>query len=157
MTTLTHVSIREAQQADLPHLTALLEQNDMVTEGLLAPGTRCWLVETTSENSTPELVGLAGLEYSDSAALIRSVLVRKDFRGQGIGAALVDCVLESARQAGYRQVYCFSTDAIDYWNHAGFTRVEVAELVSVLPLAPQVLHFERIGWLPTEVAWRKAL
>jgi hypothetical protein len=30
----------------------------------------------------------------------------------------------------------------------------VPELVAALPDAPQVHQYSRMGWLPTEVAWR---
>jgi hypothetical protein len=35
--------------------------------------------------------------------------------------------------------------------------VPVSEVVAALPDCPQVNHFDRIGWLPTEIAWRKDL
>ena len=31
------------------------------------------------------------------------------------------------------------------------------EVVAALPDSPQVNHFEHVGWLPAEIAWRKDL
>ena len=39
----------------------------------------------------------------------------------------------------------------------GFHEVPVSELIAVLPDAPQVHRYEMLGWLPTEVAWRRDL
>ena len=39
----------------------------------------------------------------------------------------------------------------------GFHEVPVPELVAALPAAPQVRHYDALGWLPTEVAWRRDL
>jgi hypothetical protein len=37
----------------------------------------------------------------------------------------------------------------------GFRQVPVAELVAALTGTFQVLYYDRRGWLPTEVAWRR--
>ena len=146
-------SIREATQNDLPLLLDLLRQCDLVTEGVLQSGTRYWV----AESDVQQLIGLAGLEFGQDAVLLRSVGVHPDFQKRGIGTALVKQTLTMAAKAGVRYAYCFSTDAQTYWAHSGFRKVSVTELVDALPDAPQVIHFARIGWLPTEVAWRKDL
>jgi N-acetylglutamate synthase-like GNAT family acetyltransferase len=147
------ISIRQANRDDAQRLCTLLSQIDLVTEGVLAEGTRYWL----TEDHTGALIGLVGAEYGQDAVLLRSAAVHPDFRGRGIGTILVQHVLVESQDLGLQRVYCFSTDAGAYWQRCGFWEVPVAELVEALPNAPQVLHFERIGWLRTEIAWRKDL
>jgi N-acetylglutamate synthase-like GNAT family acetyltransferase len=144
---MTSFTIREASAADVPALVALLQDEHMRTEGVLDFGTRYWLAETPDSAT----VGLIGVEYAIGAALVRSALVRADLRGQGIGAALLARALESA--AGQR-IYLFSTDAGTYWVQQGFVEVSVSEVVDALPNAPQVVLFDELGWLRTEVAYR---
>lgn len=144
-------TLREALPGDLENLIALLERLGLVTEGVLVPGTAYWLAETPMGR----LLGLVGVEFgTTNAALLRSAAVLPELQRRGIGRALVNRAFEACRACGIATIYCFSTDAGDYWQHLGFREAPVTELVEALPAAPQVLHFGRIGWLPTEVAWR---
>jgi N-acetylglutamate synthase-like GNAT family acetyltransferase len=146
-------TIREALPVDTVRLCTLLSQIELVTDGVLVTGTRYWV----AEDSTGNVIGVGGAEYGKDAVLLRSAAVHPDCRGLGIGTKLVQCVFDASQQLGIRHVYCFSTDAGEYWQRLGFREVPVDELVEELPAAPQVLHFARIGWLPTEIAWRKDL
>jgi N-acetylglutamate synthase-like GNAT family acetyltransferase len=148
-----HVTIREATASDLAPIAALLEHAGLGAEDVLVPGTRYWV----AEGSSGELIGAIGAEYGVSALLLRSMAVLRVARGHALGAALVEYALAAARSAGYRVAYLFSTDAGPYWERRGFREVPVPELVAALPDAPQVRHYDRIGWLPTEVAWRRDL
>jgi N-acetylglutamate synthase-like GNAT family acetyltransferase len=51
-------------------------------------------------------------------------------------------------------VYCFSTDAQEYWAHIGFVGVPASAVLQRVPQVPQVLQFADLGRVPTEVAWR---
>lgn len=81
-------------------------------------------------------------------------LVCEPFRGQGVGRLLVAQILHAALVHRIDAVYCFSTDAQEYWAHMGFVEVPVSAVLERLPQVPQVLQFADLGWLPTEVAWR---
>ena len=58
---------------------------------------------------------------------------------------------------GLKAVYLFSTGVGDYWQRQGFKETSVSEVVHHMPGAYQVKLFDRLGWLPTEVAYRYAL
>ncbi len=146
--------IREAGAADQDKIVRFLSEAGMVIEGVLAPQTKYWLAESLPKMS---MIGVIGVEQGPEAALLRSALVVPEKRAQGVGAALVRQVFAACEQSGYRHLYCFSTTAGTYWQRWGFEEVPVAELVSAVPCAPQVLHFGRLGGLSSEVAWRKNL
>ena len=148
------IIIRYATMDDFPRIKLLLQRCDLVTEGLFEPGTQCWLVEEFGKHA---VVGIAAMELGESAGLLRSVGVDPVFRRQGVGAALTNTAFEGCRMAGRHIVYCFSTGAGGYWQRFGFREVPVEEVITALPNSPQVSHFARVGWLPTEVAWRKDL
>jgi len=143
-------SIRRAVDADKTTICALLNQYGMVTDGVLAPHTVYWLAESTAGN----LLGVVGIERGDKAALLRSAAVLESERKRGIGAALVSEAVAYCCTEGMPIIYCFSTDAGTYWQRTGFVSAPVSELLDALPFAPQVIHFDQIGWLPTEIAWR---
>lgn len=147
------IVIREAVAPDQAPVVALLEELGLGTEDVLAAGTRYWLAEGMDAG----LIGAIGLEFAGQTVLLRSMAVRQAARGRDIGAALVERALAEARIHGCRVAYLFSTDAGRYWQRRGFHQVPVPELVAALPDAPQVRHYGALGWLPTEVAWRRDL
>ncbi len=104
-----------------------------------------------------ELIGLIGCEYEDRYGLLRSALVAKGLRGQGIGKQLTEVVLNDAAQNHLEAIYVFSTGAGPYWINLGFTETSVAEIVENLSSAPQVKLFDQLGWLPTEVAYELSI
>lgn len=140
--------IRIARQEDIERVTELLAHIGLNAADVLAPGTEYWLAERDGAT-----VGVIGLEYSDGAALLRSAGVLPEARG-GLGRALTRAALSAAARRGLKQVYLFSTDAGAFWARLGFREVPVPELVAALPNAPQVRQYDRMGWLPDEVAWR---
>lgn len=104
-------------------------------------------------NQRGVICGTIGAEFGANAWLLRSAVVDTHARGRGVGGGLTRIVLQAARHHGMQAVYCFSTDAGDFWQHMGFTEVPVAALLAALPNVPQVGQFAAFGWLPTEVAW----
>ncbi|MBL8059059.1 MAG: GNAT family N-acetyltransferase [Anaerolineales bacterium] len=149
---MTAPRLRPAGEADRPDLAAVLAEAGLSTQALLAPGSHYWAAEAEGL-----MVGVIGLELGAGAALLRSLAVRPAARGQGLGAALVAEALRWAEAQALRAAYLFSTDAGPFWRRQGFVEVPVPELVAALPEAPQVQHYAAHGWLPDEVAYRRAL
>ncbi len=145
--------IREAGLADLPHICTILAQVELSSDDVLVHGTRYWLAEDVYKQP----VGTIGLELGQDAVLLRSAAVIPPLHGQGIGTYLVQHALHEAKAAGYRRVYLFSTDAGTYWRHMDFREVPVSEHVKALPNALQVKRYKTLGWLPTEISWRRDL
>jgi amino-acid N-acetyltransferase len=67
------------------------------------------------------LVGLAGLETHGRDALLRSVVVDAQYRGEGIGRALLDGAYDLARRDGVARLYLLTTSAHDWFARAGFS------------------------------------
>lgn len=132
-----------------PDVLALIATDDLRPEDILAKGTRYW--GAVSDDS---LIGVIGCEYVGRYGLLRSALVAHAHRNQGIAALLTQTLLQGAREMGLNAVYLFSTGAGDYWKRQGFMEVSVDEVVSFMPGTYQVKLFDRLGWLPTEVAYR---
>jgi len=66
------------------------------------------------------VVGVAGLEVHGEDGLLRSVAVERQYRGQGLAAALVAAALERARIVPLRAVYLLTTTARAYFARHGF-------------------------------------
>jgi len=141
--------VRLATPDDYQVIDFLLTHSGMVAPVFAAPS--FWYVAV---NDTDEIHGVIGAEFGVRDWLLRSALVCEPFRGHGLGRALTDAILHAAMVHRIDAVYCFSTDAREYWTHIGFVEVPVAELVQRMPNVPQVLQFTDMGWLATETAWR---
>jgi len=147
------VFIREASLADISQIQTILTQVGLSTDDILVQGTRYWLAEDIHKQA----VGTIGLELGQGAVLLRSAAILPSLHGQGIGTYLVQHALHDAITSGYQRVYLFSTEAGTYWQRLGFREVPVSEHVAALPNAPQVRRYTILGWLPTEVSWRRDL
>ena len=75
-----------------------------------------------------EVVGCLAMHvYWSDLAEIRSLAVREDRQGRGIGAALVEAALADARQLGLGRVFAL-TLATGFFERLGFERVAMESL-----------------------------
>jgi amino-acid N-acetyltransferase len=68
--------------------------------------------------------GVVGVELHGDEALLRSLAVEADARGQGCAKALVARAERHARDKGARRVYLLTTGAADFFARLGYKRVE---------------------------------
>jgi N-acetylglutamate synthase-like GNAT family acetyltransferase len=66
-------------------------------------------------------------------------------------------LIQAAQEENLRAIYLFSTGAGAYWTRIGFKQVTVGELVEKLLNSPQVKLFEKLGWLPGEIAFKYSI
>ncbi len=92
-----------------------------------------------------EAAGSAGLRrVTEERAELKRLYVRPEFRGRGVGRALVMALIDAARERGYRwiQVHTaeFLTEALQLYHDLGFKEIpparndEAVELFLELPL-----------------------
>jgi amino-acid N-acetyltransferase len=111
------VKIRKARNSDLGPVESLLAANDLPIDGV-RDNFESFIVAVDND----AIVGAIGLEKYDSAALLRSAVVRSEARGDGVGRQLVEQILERAEQSGIDEVYLLTTTAEDYFPRFGFSR-----------------------------------
>jgi amino-acid N-acetyltransferase len=75
-----------------------------------------------------QVVGSGALELYGDAALLRSVAVAPEQRGQGLGQQLTQAALDLARQHGVRQVYLLTETAADFFPRFGFRPIARADV-----------------------------
>lgn len=117
--------VRPADEADWGPVTAMLRSAGLPLAGLAPPGSGGGLVRLWVAEQDEEVVGVAGLERYGTAALLRSVAVRPDARGGGVGHRLVDAVLAQARCDCIHDIYLRTTTAEGFFPRFGFTPVTV--------------------------------
>jgi amino-acid N-acetyltransferase len=124
------LTLRSARAADLPHVVALLDRAGLPTEGVNADG----LTNFVIAESEGKPIGVVGLEVYRDSALLRSAAVEEQWRGSGVGRALIDRALALSREQGIRDVFLLTTTAEDYFPRFGFaciSRESVPEAVQV--------------------------
>ncbi len=110
---MTH-SIETANRSELPRILELLEEADLPVAGV--DRAESFLVAREQER----LVGCIGLEIYGDVGLLRSLVVRPDTRGGGLGKLLVERLLETARVRGVSVLYLLTTTADEYFPRFGF-------------------------------------
>ena len=120
-------TIRPARTGDVPVIRKLIDSN--VESGRLLTKATVTLYEDVQEFCVAELtadatVGGCGALHVmwEDLAEIRTVAVREDCQGLGIGHAIVDTLLRRARVVGVSRVFCL-TFAVEFFGRHGFRRI----------------------------------
>ncbi len=112
--------IRSADAADLSTVRDLLQAAELPSEGLedqFGPG---YALAIEGDRT----VGAAGVERYGRWGLLRSVVTAPEWRGRGVGEALVRNRLAWADTEGLEAVYLLTTTAARYFPRLGFEPVE---------------------------------
>lgn len=120
--------LRAATPADIPALEHFIAA--YTGDGTLLPRTRANLLGHLGDFvlavAGGELLGCGALQRVDTGlAEVRTVAVRPEYRGNGIGGRIVDALVERARQEGLHAVFCL-TRRVPFFAHHGF-RVTATE------------------------------
>lgn len=142
---MTSSTIRLVASNDFADVLALLRQSGLPQDGLADH------VATTLAAYDDEcVVGSAALELYGDAALLRSVAVHANLRGQGLGQRLTQAALDLARQHGISAVYLLTETAADFFPRFGFYMIprdavpssvqQSIEFTEACPVSAQVME-----------------
>ena len=106
---------RPARPEDLPAALALLNAAQLPTEGV-AEHFSHFLLSWDAHG----LAGMVGQEPHGDAALLRSLAVRPDARGLGLGMALTRSLLAQAGSQGIQRVFLLTETASEFFPRFGF-------------------------------------
>lgn len=87
------------------------------------------------------LVGCVGYERFDKSALLHSLVVIREAKGEGVGRALVETLLAKLRDAGVSQVFLVTTDTAKYFGYFGFSTVERSAVDARVLASPEVAAY----------------
>ena len=94
----------------------------MIAEELSSPASRYWIA--TDESG--DVVGYGGVQ-SHRQGIVMTIGVRAHARGRGIGAAILDALLEWSREAGAREIFLdvrpSNEGAIGLYESRGFVEI----------------------------------
>ena len=105
-----------AQPADLPAIRALLAASGLPGEDLTPAHLDSFWVRRDASG----LVGVVGLELRGRTALLRSLAVRADGQGHGLGAALLAHAESQAGVLGVETLYLLTTTGETFFAAHGY-------------------------------------
>jgi amino-acid N-acetyltransferase len=117
------VTIAPARPADLAEILALLQRSRLPAAGLAS---HVWSAVVARDGG--RVVGSAALELYGGSALLRSVAVEAELRGQGVGRRLATAALALAREHGVLTVYLLTETAAEFFARLGFSRLDREEV-----------------------------
>lgn len=119
---MSHILLRNSlvTNPDFASVIALLESNKLVTADLAAADMDYFV----GCSDVDGLSGVIGMQPCGEAGLLRSLAVRPDARGMGLGSALVAALEAIARQNKLVALYLLTEDAQRYFAKQGFNEID---------------------------------
>jgi amino-acid N-acetyltransferase len=122
-----HARIRHAHPCDLPAVRQMLDAAALPTADLDEARIQFLLAEADAS-----LLGVIGLQALPPHGLLRSLCLRADLRGNGLGTQLVLALEQHALQQGCTELTLLTQTAAPFFNRLGYTPLPRAHCSSVI-------------------------
>jgi amino-acid N-acetyltransferase len=84
-----------------------------------------------------QLIGVGGLEIFGDQALLRSVAIKKELQGKGLGKAMVAQIEQAARLSGIKSLYLLTNTAPDFFKSIGYQQIDRNDFAAPLKQTAQ--------------------
>ncbi|AWV00015.1 GNAT family N-acetyltransferase [Burkholderia sp. JP2-270] len=130
--------IRRAAATNFEHIRALLDTCRLPASDLTARSLDGFHVAVRDA----AIVGVAGLEQTGDAALLRSVAVNPRPNASGLGTRLIDASVALAQTRSLRALYLIPNDeaARTFFARRGFTQIERNDIPELIRSLPEFTH-----------------
>ena len=125
------IKIRKAALWDIDSIKELIDHH--TGSGLLLPVSREKLAEIIRDfivavTGNHRVVGIVALHiYSETLAEVRSLAVKKNYQGRGIGTRLVEKCMSEAENLGIKRIFAL-TKAVEFFKSIDFEEVDMEML-----------------------------
>jgi amino-acid N-acetyltransferase len=126
-------SLQPARLDDHGAVTELLRQAGLPVADLEASAMPQFLLAVDGGR----LIGAIGVEPHGSDGLLRSLVVDPNWRGHGVGGALVQAAEEGARARGLQSLWLLTTDASEYFARHGYAAIDRARAPAAMQACSQ--------------------
>ena len=116
-------TIVRLQPANLAQLEDLLRQNNLPTQDCAEQAQNFYGILDGDE-----LIAVGGLEPAGNFVLLRSVVVKAQYRGSGLARRISEYLVSLAQAEGRQAVYLLTETAESYFQKLGFTPLPRAEV-----------------------------
>jgi amino-acid N-acetyltransferase len=111
----------------LPEISRLLEESGLPTSDLAAAQPHFWTARNASDDAA-QVAGVVGLEVFGRAGLVRSLVVRPELRGDGLGHQLIEHLEHHARNRGLEELVLLTNTAEAFFAASGYVKTPREEL-----------------------------
>lgn len=115
------MEIRFARAEDIETIRSLLAASSLSAVDVTKASLITFFV---AEDDTPMITGCIGLQEHGAVGLLRSLAVRPNARGAGIGRALIAMVEEFSALRRVECLYLLTTTADDFFTRYGYRAIE---------------------------------
>jgi amino-acid N-acetyltransferase len=126
------VVIESAQPADAAAIRLLLQQADLPHEDFAAH-----LAHFLVARQGGAVVGAVGFEQHGRDALLRSLVVAPDWRGDGLGGALIKRLEGEAQRLGVQHFYLLTTTAEKFFARRWFQKIPRSSVPPAVAATPE--------------------
>ena len=113
------IAIERARPDDAESIRALLQSHNLPVDDV-----ETHLGSAVVARRKGAVVGSAALELYRDGALLRSVAVSPDLKGQGLGRRLTEAMIDLAHTVGTPALYLLTTTAQTYFPGFGFEQID---------------------------------
>ncbi|MEY7849233.1 arsenic resistance N-acetyltransferase ArsN2 [Natrarchaeobius sp. A-rgal3] len=113
------LTLHSVDDRTLPSVEALLEANDLPSADVREKPDSFYVARREGDR-----VGIGGIETRGADGLLRSVVVERPARGNGLGAALCTALEAQARADGVETLYLLTTTASEFFAARGYGVVD---------------------------------
>jgi amino-acid N-acetyltransferase len=119
--------IRPATQADLAEIRRLLVASALPVADLESSRPDFWVAIQGGR-----VVGVGGIERFATTGLLRSVAIRPELRGRGLGQALVGRLEADAQEAGLRELVLLTETAEKFFRQLGYSPIDRSQVAAAV-------------------------
>jgi amino-acid N-acetyltransferase len=131
-TVATNVVIEAARPADEAPVRALLQQAELPHEDFAGH-----LAHFLVARHAGRVIGAVGFELHGRDALLRSLVVAPDWRGDGLGGALVRRLEDEAQRRGVQHFYVLTTTAENFFAKRWFKKIAREHVPPAIAATPE--------------------
>jgi amino-acid N-acetyltransferase len=131
----TDVIISQATFGDIDVVEALLEREHLPLDGL-----RQHFENAIVARAGNRIVGCSALEVYEGGALLRSVAVEAEYRGDGIGSDLTRAAIQLATRRLVPAVYLLTTTAERFFRKFNFEIVDRGDVPRSVTASEEFAH-----------------
>ena len=116
---MSELRVETVGAAGVPAMRAALGEAGLPFEDLAEPGLALFAFAQDGA-----VVGYGGLEFCGVDALLRSIVIEPDRRGEGFGRQIVNYLSSNAASRGVDRIYLLTATATAYFEKRGFRLVD---------------------------------
>ncbi len=130
------LTIEKISSEEVDEAKFLLKENDLCYADI--PKRNLDIFKVLDNN---EIVGYLGLEYYGIDAVLRSVVIKDEFRGQNLGRKMTLLAIDAAKTKGIESLYLLTLTAKDFFSKLGFKVMGRKDVPEAVGKSEEFLNF----------------